>query len=250
VEFCNFTANCRCSGSYPQQFATCIWQPDKLKTMDSNFNTILLHWASILMLTGGLAFLIGAFIPPYKQWMTSDLKEYLIIINSNRTNWYLIHSPMLIGVIATIFALQLFSNSVTFTSNGTIYSTISSGALLFGAVFLVVNFAFRLTVTLWAAQRLAETGEIDSWFKTWMDWSNLLFAIYMVLAYISLGFFGLALREISFIPSWLIWFCMLYGFCGSIGYIIRIPIFAPPVMIHFPFIISGLLIILKLKSYL
>lgn len=216
--------------------------------MDNNFDTTLLRWASILMLTGGITFWIGAFIPPYKQWMTSDIKEYLTIINGNRRNWFLIHTPMLLGVILTAFALPLFSKAVLFSSTGTLYSTLASNVFLFGAVFLVLNFAFRLTVTLWAANRLSETGELETWFKTWMDWSNLIFAVYMVLAYLSSAFFGLALRDISFVPGWAIWFCIIYGFCGSIGCIIRFPLFAPPLMIHLPFIVTGIVLILKIRS--
>ncbi len=216
--------------------------------MTNNLDVLQLTWTAILLLAGGILFWIGAFIPPWKQWMTSDLKEYLTIINKNRINWYFIHVPMIFGVLLTLFALQIFAGAGSFSSSGKIFSSISASAFSLGAILLIINFAFRFTVTMWAANRLAETGTLETWFRTWMDWSNVLFMVYMILAYLSIGFWGLALKDIPIMPSWSIWFCVIFGFVGAVGYLVRLPFFAPPLIIHLPFIVLSITLLIKLKT--
>ena len=216
--------------------------------MGVNVDATLLRWASLLMLAGGIAFWIGAFIPPYKQWMTSDTREYLTIIHSHKLNWYFIASFMMLGVVTTFLALQLMTQAAQYSSIGKLYSILSTSAYSFGAIFVIINFAFRLTVTIWAGDRLIASGDQEASFQTWMDWSNMLFAAYMILAYLSIGFFGLALKDLGTIQPWVIWFCIIFGFGGILGFIVQLPIFAPPLMVHLPFIISGIVLLLKMKT--
>jgi hypothetical protein len=140
------------------------------------------------------------------------------------------------------------TQAAQFTASGKLYSILSTSAYSFGAIFVIINFAFRLTVTVWTGDRLITGGELESSFQTWMDWSNLLFAVYMVLAYLSIGFFGLALRDLGIVPPWVIWFCILFGFVGILGFIVQLPVFAPPLMVHLPFIITGIVLLLKMKA--
>jgi len=150
---------------------------------------------------------------------------------------------MILGVILTMFSLQIFSEAVAFTSTGKIFLILSSSAFSFGAVLVIINFAFRLTVTMWVANRFTETNSIETWYDTWMRWSNFIFGLYMVLAYLSIGFWGLALKDVLIIPQWLIWFCILFGFVGVLGYIAGLPLFAPPLMIHLPFLVASITIL-------
>lgn len=156
--------------------------------MPVQFDYAILRWSAILMLAGGIVFWIGAFIPPYRQWMTTDTREYLTIIHYHKINWYLIATCMIMGVMLTVFALQLMSQAVSFSGIYKLRSILSSSAYAFGAIFVIINFGFRLTVTVWTGDQLATTGQLQDSFQTWMDWSNLLFAIYMILAYMSIGF--------------------------------------------------------------
>ena len=82
--------------------------------MTSTMDGFMVKWTAILLLAGGILFWIGAFTPPWKQWMTADLKEYLSIIHANRINWYFIHITMIFGVLLTAFALQIFSGAASF----------------------------------------------------------------------------------------------------------------------------------------
>ena len=207
-----------------------------------------LRLTGILLLSGAVLFWIGAFWPPYKQWTTSDVKEYLSIIHTHKINWYIIHGFFIAGILITLFAVQLFSQSLQSAGAGKIYSSTGSTAFLFGSSFWIINIAFRLSVTIWAAGQLAEKNILPDSFQTWMNWSNLLFAIYMILAYTGTGFLGLALKETSLLPMWVSWLCIVFGFVAVPGYLVRFPFFAPPLMVYLPLIITAVMILLKTKA--
>ncbi|MBS3914340.1 MAG: hypothetical protein KG003_07565 [Bacteroidetes bacterium] len=202
-------------------------------------------WSVILLFAGGILFWIGAFTPPYKQWTTSDTGEYLRIIHSHKTNWYVIHAFFLLGVIISLMGFQsLFGAFESNEKSRTLYSFANS-AYMAATIFWIINIAFRVTFTMWVANNQAEKGEIYTTFKSWNDWSNLLFAIYMILAYFSLGMLGVLFLHIGWIPSWTAWFFVVFGFAGIPAYLIRVPLWDPPLMVHLPFLILGIIYFIK-----
>ena len=203
-------------------------------------------WTGYLLLIGGIIFWIGACTPPYKWWMTRDIREYLSLIYENKTTWYFIAVTFLFGMILTVMGMMLFSILLQ-RQGATFIPQIGYAAFTFGSIFWILNIAFRATVTVWAATQLKENNLLEPSFKSWMDWTNLIFAIYMVLAYFGIGCMGLALKDMSLLPVWTAWVCMLFGFGGSVLYICRVPFFDPPLMVHTPLIITGLMILIKLK---
>jgi hypothetical protein len=207
----------------------------------------LWRWAGLLLLVGGFIFWIGACTPPYKWWMTRDIKEYLTLIHTHKRIWYFISGTFIVGVITSIFGMQLFSLALQ-KSNQIILPQIGFTAYVFGSAFWILNIAFRVTVTVWSADQLNATNEVEHSFQTWMDWTNVIFAIYMVLAYFGIGCMGYALHQLNVLPNWVSWVCMIFGFGGSILYICRFPVFDPPLMVHTSLIITGIVILLKLKT--
>lgn len=205
-----------------------------------------MRWAGILLLAGGLIFWIGAFSPPYKQWMTKDVREYLSIIHGHKPNWYFIHGAFTVGVLLTLFGVQLLTHAMTRAGAG-VYSQLAFTGFLFGSLFWIMNIAFRLTVTVWAADKLSTSTILEPSFKTWMDWTNLLFAIYMVLAYLAIGAMGLAAKDLDLLPPWVTSTCIWFGFAGAALYFLRFPVFEPPLMVHTPLILLGLVILLTIK---
>ena len=209
----------------------------------------LWRWGGVLILSGGIVFWIGAFLPPYKQWMTSDVREYLSIIAANRINWYVIHGCFLLGIILSLLGIQILSQALMSSPEaGTLFPNLGMTLYVFATTFWILNIAFRLTVTMWAAERLAGTNELYDSFKTWMDWSNVIFALYMILAYAGIGFIGLSLRTVSWMPGWVSLFAVIFGFVGTVAYVIRFPLFAPPLMVHLPLMVVGLFVLLRMKT--
>ena len=207
-----------------------------------------LRWAGIIMLAAGVIFWTGAFTPPYKQWTTNDPKIYLSIIDSHRINWYIIHALFLIAIILSIFGIQLFSVSLQSIGANVIFSNIGHIAFFLGAMLWILNLAFRVTVTVWEANEMTNTGQIHGWFTTLKDWSNFLFALFMVLSYFATGCLGIALFQLHILPVWLSWFGIIFGFAGAVLYLFRVPLFEPPLMVYLPLILNGLMILIKIKG--
>ena len=205
------------------------------------------RWAGILLLLGGLIFWTGAFTPPYKWWMTNDYKEYLSLIYRNKPAWYFIHASFVIGIIVTIIGIQVISAALQSTWQK-VLTQIASTFFTLGSVLWILNIAFRCSVTIWAANQLSENNLLEPSFKTWMDWTNLLFAIYMILAYFSIGCLGYSLKKTAVLPAWTTWMCVIYGFGGSFLYLCHVPVFEPPLMVHTPLIICGIIILLKIRT--
>ena len=122
-------------------------------------NPSLWRWGGILILSGGIVFWIGAFTPPYRQWMTSDMREYLAIINLNKINWYVINGCFLLGVILSLLGVQLLSQALLSSGADQLSANLGITLYIFASTFWVLNIAFRLTVTVWAANRLGESNE-------------------------------------------------------------------------------------------
>lgn len=199
------------------------------------------------LLVSGLIFWIGAFSPPYRQWMTNSTTEYLSIIHNNPTNWYAIHIAFVLGVIGSLAALLFILGSLKDETKKALL-TLATGIYGVGTALVLINFSFRLTVTQWVAKRLIENNQLDESFKTWMDWSNMLFDIYMMSGYFTCLFLGLALKQIVMVPRWVTNFCLIFGACALVCYPLGVLIFQPPLMIHFPFIMGSIVILLERRK--
>jgi hypothetical protein len=108
----------------------------------------------------------------------------------------------------------------------------------------------------WAAILLL-TGSFIFWagacyppYKQWMttEWSNLIFVTFMILSYFGVGCLGCAMKRTAIFPLWISWFCIIFGFSGAVLYLFGFPLFAPPLMVYLPFILTGIVIIIRLKS--
>jgi hypothetical protein len=208
------------------------------------FNGKLFKHGIITLLVSGLIFWIGAFTPPYKQWMTSSTAEYLVIVHNNTTNWYFMHTFFTLGVVGSLSALLLLSVSFREDSRKAIL-TLAAGLYGMGAVLIIINFAFRLTVTRWAAKYLVESNQLDPSFRMWMEWSNILFAVYMMAGYFTCFCLGLVFRKTSAVPKWATYLCLYFGGLALILYPTGFALFEPPLMIYLPFILGAIGILFR-----
>jgi hypothetical protein len=201
-----------------------------------------------ILLISGILFWIGAVTPPYRQWTAIDVTEYLAIIYNNMFNWYIMHIAFILGIIGTFIGL-LFCQAAFYSHRNKVWILISSNIYGMGAALAIITFAFRLTVTQWAAKQLLAMSE--DWaanFETWMAWSNLLFAIYMMAGYFACFCFGLALNLKHMIPRWVAKLYILFGLCALLLYPFGFLLFEPPLMIHFPFIVGSIGVLRHLKA--
>ena len=70
-----------------------------------------------------------------------------------------------------------------------------------------------------------------------------MYAIYMVLSYLSLAGFGESLLKTGILPSWVGWTGVIFGVGACVLFLARVRMFNPPLMIYvFPFIIGVMLL--------
>src|SRR6266498_865790 len=94
----------------------------------------LWRYAAILLLAGGIIFWVGACTPPYKWWMTKDVKEYLTLIHDNKRVWYFIAATFALGMILSVFGMQLFSLALQ-KADEKIFPQVGFTAFAFGSTF-------------------------------------------------------------------------------------------------------------------
>src|SRR5262245_42934624 len=75
-----------------------------------------------------------------------------------------------------------------------------------------------------------------------------LFAIYMVLAYLAIAAYGKALLATGLAPRWVARTLLIFGLLGAVGFVARIPVFNPPLMIHLVTGIVGVVLLLRLRG--
>ena len=196
-----------------------------------------LHIVGWLLVIGAVVFWIGAFSPPYKQW-TSPFKEYLEIAGSHRWQWYWIHFCFLLATILSVVGVQLLA-SATQRTGEYLFSGIGASGYVVASVLWIVSIAFRVTAEYEAGVLLNQTGAMPEWITPLHHWSGLMFAIFMVLGYASEAMIGKALMGTTLVPAWVAATCFYFGLAGVVGYIVRFPLFDPPLMMHVvPFLIG------------
>jgi hypothetical protein len=200
-----------------------------------------LHLIGWLLVVGAVIFWIGAGSPPYKQW-TSPLKEYLQVVGSHRWQWYWIHVCFLLATILTVVGVRLLASAIQ--RNGEyFFSEIGAVGFTVACILWILSIAFRVTVDYEAGVLLNASGEKSEWITPLHRWSGLLFAIFMVVGYLSEALIGKALAGTSLVPSWVATASFYFGIAGAIGYCVRFPLFDPPLMMHvIPFFIGYYLI--------
>lgn len=197
--------------------------------------------AGVLLVVGWLAFWAGAFTPPYRWWFGIPVREFLELVAAHRGVWLFIAAAFAIGVLATAAGLVVLSGLLR--PAAPVATDLGRAAFLFGSVLWLSSLAFRATGTISAATDTLATGAVPAWFEPMRSWSGALFAIYMVLAYLAIAAFGRALRAAELAPAWLARAFVSFGLAGAVGFLIRIPVFNPPLMIHLPFGVLGIILL-------
>jgi hypothetical protein len=190
--------------------------------------------AGALLVSGALVFWLGAFTPPYRQWMGVPVQEYLQIVGEHRPNWLFIHGCFALGALLTVAgfaALAQLSTPLRVASS--LFST--------ATVLWLVSIAFRVSVTLRAAEELARTNVVSSAYLGASDWAGVLFGAYMAISYTSIAVLGAALRGADLVPRWIANFATVFGALALPG--LATPAFQPPLMVYVaPFLVGAALV--------
>jgi hypothetical protein len=196
----------------------------------------------MLLVSGWLVFWAGAFTPPYRWWFGIPVREVLEMVDAHRGAWLFIAVSFTVGVLLTLAGLVALAG-VLRAAGARLASDLGQTTFSVGAVLWLASLAFRATASVSAARETVATGVVPSWFEPLRAWSGALFAIYMVLAYLAIAAYGRALLQTALAPRWLARSVLIFGLVGAVGFIARVPVFAPPLMIHLPLGAVGLAIL-------
>ena len=199
-------------------------------------NAISLRLAGALLLTGGTVFLVGAFSPPWEQWY-APLQRALEIIGRHRIAWYWIHGCFVLGVILTILGFVALAHGLRATPAG-LLATLVGVIYAIGAVFWLVNIAFRGTVQVWAADEVIRTGSVPPGYEPLRHWAGLLFSLYMLLAYAASAGLGWLMLRTGLVPRWSAWVAVFTGLTG--GGVVGMSV---PMVVHIPLIVIGVFLL-------
>lgn len=195
-------------------------------------NATSLRIAGAFLLAGGIVFVIGALSPPWEQWY-APVQRALEVIGTHRLAWYWIHGCFALGVILTIFGFVALAHGLRDTRAGVLASLVAA-AYVTGAVFWLVNIAFRGTVQVSAALEVVRTGAVPTEYEPLRRWAGLLFSLYMLLAYLASAGLGWLMLGAALVPRWAAWLAVIVGVTG--GGIVGMSV---PMIVHIPFIVIG-----------
>jgi hypothetical protein len=202
---------------------------DPMDTVD----TSQLRLAGALLLFGGVAFNIGALSPPWEQW-SAPLLRALQVVGERRVAWYWIHAWFVVGVLITVLGFVTLAHAVRARPDASLFATLIATAYITGAIFWLINIAFRGSIQVWAADEVLRTGAVPAEYEPWRRWAGLLFMAYMVLAYLANAALGLLVLRSGMAPRWAGWFAIVMGLTG--GAIVGINV---PLIVHFPLMLIG-----------
>lgn len=193
-----------------------------------------------LLIAGAIVFWIGAGTPPYKQWMGPPLEEYLGIIGAHPRNWLFINGTFFAACVLTLPALGGLT-SLLRAGGDPGWSVVGLALFAVGAALWLVHLGHRLAVTPWAAAELARTGAVPAGFEAGRLWMGILFGAYMVMAYLAIAAYGVALLRTGLLPRWAGLTAVIFGCLAVPG--MATPLFQPPLMVHVVPCILGIAIL-------
>lgn len=207
-----------------------------------------LRGAAILLVGGWVIFWTGAVNPAAWRFFTgASLQEFLEIVAAHQVAWLWIAGSFALGVLLTLAGFVVLGLALR-AAGDRIWSGLGQVAFLLGSVLWLASLAFRATVTISVAKEAASSGTVPPWFEPIRDWSGAMFAIYMVLAYLAIAAYGKALLVTNLAPRWLARAHMIFGFLGAVGFVARVPVFNPPLMIHLVPGILGVVLLVRLRG--
>jgi hypothetical protein len=201
----------------------------------------------------GISLILGCFlflgaaglIPTDSQGnfiINLPVKEQLLEIPAHlaQLQWSL--SLFISGLLVTILGLALFTSLLQDAGDRT-FSVLALVALMFGGVCMVIYLAFPLGVDRVAAQATASTGTIPQYFQPLTLWTNVLFVIYTVLAFVALACYGGSVLSTHVLPHWVGWILIIYCLAGLVLTIVTQGN-VPPFLQHLLPILLGILLLL------
>lgn len=197
--------------------------------------------AGWLLVTGAVAFIVGAANPALGAVWSAPLDAQLRLIHDAATAWTITNALFFIGTVLTAAGLWFVPERVV--GKGWMVARAATLVYLLAATAWLASLTFRLAVTPDVATTFASTGSMDPTYVLMARWASGLFGAFTYLAGGSLVALGIALivgRTVSTVAGA---FAILIGLAITLGYAIFGDM--PPFVAYLP---TGLLGIALLRS--
>src|SRR4029450_7524568 len=191
-----------------------------------------LRLAGWLLIVGGMSAIIGAMLPPYKQW-TAPLEEGFRAIAGNPLGWWSIHAGFFVGTLLSALGLATLASELHRRPGGD-WMLIAAVAYGFAATAWIINLAYRVSIWNWAARTFVATGVTPDSFDSLHRWADTMFAIFSFVGYASVAALGTAMLRAELGPPWLRWATLGWGLSAGlvVGYNV-------PFIMYMPFVALG-----------
>lgn len=104
--------------------------------------------------------------------------------------------------------------------------------IISGGILWLIHLSFRVTAMVWAADEKASSGVVHNFYEATELWASSLYVCYMVLTYLGVALYGIALKKSGFLPKWLTRSTILFGFSASVLFVSGIGPFGMPIIIQ------------------
>ena len=189
--------------------------------------------ASALLILGSVIFWMGVV-----TWPTNKLES----IAAHPANQWATTVLFLLAALTTLAGFAVLS-TVLCESGDRILSQLGLISFLVAIVFWALHLAFRVTVVLHAAEQIALTGAAPPWFEPLRAWAELMFDIYMVMAYLAIAAYGAAMRKTGWAgKAWGRAF-VVFGLVAAVGFVAGLRPFHPPLNVQLAPYAMGMLIL-------
>jgi hypothetical protein len=196
--------------------------------------------AGIFLILAAISFAIGAGLPTVGEkgnmgFYNLPEREYLSAIAGNTVVWRWANIFMGAAAILLVAGLTLLT-TILEGAGERVLSRLGLVGSLLAAISWVIFSAFRASITINAAQEMAASGTVPSYYEPLSQWSGALFSVYAVVAFLALATYGGSLLQAGLLPGWAGWATIIFSIAMLILLLIMgdtLPLFhyVPPLLI-------------------
>jgi hypothetical protein len=206
-------------------------QPGALPTTNRGAGLVLVGILPAMAIAIGLIAVSGLG-DSYSRAVSAGPPDNLIAIAMLDGTWLRVMALFVLMIVFMAVGLGLLSLSLYQAGSRALAP---SALVLFAlAATIFVGWAtFEGTVTVWAAEETASTSIVPAGYEPLLRWADVLFRLFMLLAYLAICAFGGAILATRAVPAWAGWASLVLGGLGTIARLsdmaeLGVPAWLPP----------------------
>jgi hypothetical protein len=170
-----------------------------------------LIFVGVPLTAGGAAVLTAAFLPAlYPVWLARGAGA-LTLIGQHRGAWQLANWLFGIGAGLTVAGLAALTTLADRQPGTGALSAMALALMVLASTLWTANLAFRLTVTINAADAAAADRAVPDWYQPVNAWVGALWYAAALLGAAAMVGYGLAVRGGDLLPNWTGWLAVSVG---------------------------------------